>query len=251
MNGQLTARDVAIFVDLYKYRYLSVSQLAQLHFPTKKITYRRLQILRTLGYVKNFAVPSIPERIYYLDKTGAEIVAGELQVSFEALKWHRASRAPKDYYFLRHFLGINDFRIVVTLACQNSDISLLGFIPEYVGEKTSKGNVKKYLRDNVCDINNPDYYISHTPDAVFALEKGGKSALFFLEIDRGIEVVSDPEKGFLKSMVFYLNYWVSGQFKKYEQDFGNVEFQVFRALIVTDSPRRLQNMREAVTKYPF
>ena len=44
---------------------------------------------------------------------------------------------------------------------------------------------------------------------------------------------------------------MSGQFKKYEKDFGNAEFRVFRALIVTDSPRRLQNMREAVTKYPF
>ena len=251
MNGQLTARDVAIFVDLYKYRYLSVSQLAQLHFPTKKIAYRRLQILRTLGYIKNFAVPSIPERIYYLDKTGAEIVAGELQVSFEALKWHRASRAPKDYYFLRHFLAINDFRITLTLACQDTELTLLGFIPEYVGEQTSKGSVKKYLRDNVCDIKDATRHISHTPDAAFALEKNGKAALFFLEIDRGIEVINDPEKGFLKSIVFYLNYWVSGQFKKYEKDFGNAEFQVFRALIVTDSSRRLQNMREAVTKYPF
>ena len=31
---------------------------------------------------------------------------------------------------------------------------LLGFIPEYVGEKTTQGNVKKYIRDNVPDISN-------------------------------------------------------------------------------------------------
>jgi hypothetical protein len=47
---------------------------------------------------------------------------------------------------------------------------LLGFIPEYVGEKTTQGNVKKYIRDNVCDITNKALQYSHTPDAVFALE---------------------------------------------------------------------------------
>jgi hypothetical protein len=60
---------------------------------------------------------------------------------------------------------------------------------------TKQGFVKKYIRDSVGKY-------SHTPDAVFALEKEGNAALFFLEIDRGIEVVSDPEKGLLKAVVF-------------------------------------------------
>ena len=126
----------------------------------------------------------------------------------------------------------------------------MGFIPEYVGEKTDKNNIKKYLRDNVCDIADTTKQISHTPDGAFSLEKEGNAALFFVEIDRGIETINDPEKGFLKSIVFYLNYWVEGKYTRYEQDFGRV-FKTFRALIVTTSPIRLQNMREAVTKYPF
>ena len=72
-----------------------------------------------------------------------------------------------------------------------------------------------------------------------------------MEVDCGIEVVNNPEKGFLKAIVFYLNYWVSDQFKRYEKDFENANFIAFRTLIVTDSQRRLQNMREAVTKYEF
>ena len=95
-------------------------------------------------------------------------------------------------------MAINDFRITLVQACANSPLKLLGFIPEYIGEKTKEGFVKKYIRDKVSEY-------SHTPDAVFALEKDGKPALFFLEIDRGIEIVSDPEKGFLKCVVFYLN----------------------------------------------
>jgi hypothetical protein len=103
--------------------------------------------------------------------------------------------------------------------------------------------VKKYLRDRVQEY-------SHTPDGVFCLEKDGKPALFFLEIDRGGEVLSDPTKGFLKCVVFYLNYWSGTAWKRYEKDFHR-EFRTFRMLTVTTSSERLAHMREAVTAYPF
>jgi hypothetical protein len=246
----LTERDIAVLLDVYKYRYLSVPQVEALHFPSPRTAYRRLQALIAGKYLKSFNVPSISNRVFYLDKYGAEVVAGEMQVTLDDLKWNRATQAPKDYYFLRHFLAINDFRINLTLACQRNPISLLGFIPEYIGEKTSKGNVKKYLRDNVCDAVNVRRNISHTPDAAFALEKDGKAALFFVEIDRGSEVVGDPEKGVLKAIVFYMNYWTAGKFSRYEKDFGR-EFKAFRALFVTNSARRLEHMRAAATKYQF
>ena len=110
--------------------------------------------------------------------------------------------------------------------------------------------MKKYLRDNVSDITNSLKQISHTPDAAFALEKDGNAALFFVEIDRGIETISDPNKGVLKSVSFYLNYMVAGKFNRYAQDFGR-EFKIFRALLVTSSPVRLKNIRKAVTNYQF
>ena len=91
---------------------------------------------------------------------------------------------------------------------------------------------------------------SHTPDAVFSLAKDGRPALFFLEIDRGGEVLTDREKGFLKCVVFYLNLWSGTVWKRYEKDFGR-EFAAFRVLIVTTSQERLRHMREAVTAYPF
>ena len=134
-------RDIAILLTVYKYRYLSFSQLARLYFPPKTIAYRRLLKLRKLGYIKHFTALSIPEYIYYLDTQSAELVAESLHVEVDQLKWHRSQKAPKDYYFLRHFLAINDFRITLTLACQESPLTLLGFIPEYVGEKTSRGNM--------------------------------------------------------------------------------------------------------------
>jgi len=241
MNPKLTSRDIAVLVSVYHYRYLSTSQIHRLHFPSLQTAWRRLRALTALGCLKSFEVPNILERLYFLDKKGADIVAIELRIDGEELAWHRHNRQPKDYYFLKHFLAINDFRILLTKAC--TDIQLLGFIPEYIGEKTKDGYVKKYLRDRVENY-------SHTPDAVFALEKDGKPAIFFLEIDRGIEVVTDPEKGLLKAIVFYLNYWVEKGWLRYNEDFKR-EFPTFRLLIVTTSLVRLQHIREAVTNYPF
>ena len=250
MNPKLTTRDIAVLMDVYKYRYLSVSQIERLHFPSKQTALRRLRALIELGCMKSFSVPNILEHIYYLDKKGIEVIAIELHVDIEDLAWHRHIRQPKDYFFLKHFLAINDFRILITQACEASHINLLGFIPEYIGEKTREGNVKKYIRDNVCDIIHRSLVYSHTPDAVFALEKDGKPALFFLEVDRGFELVNDPEKGFLKCVVFYLNYWSDEKWKRYQQDFGR-EFKTFRTLIVTTSKDRLSHMRDAVTGLPF
>ena len=132
MNPKLTARDIAVILSVYKCRYLTGTQIERLHFASKRPMWRRIQALLELGFIKSFTAPHIPERIFYLDKKGAEIVAIESRIPFEDLEWYPHTRAPKDYYFLRHFLAINDFRIVLTLACQKSTIELIGFIPEYV-----------------------------------------------------------------------------------------------------------------------
>ena len=243
MYPKLTPRDIQAILSVYQCRYLTGTQLERLHFHSQQVIWRRMKALLDMGFIKSFTAPHIPERIFYLDKKGAEIVAIESRLTMEELDWRSHQRVPKDYYFLRHFLAINDFRITLMLACQMSDLSLVGFIPEYVGEKNDAGFVKKYLRDRVQDY-------SHTPDAVFCLEKDGKPALFFLEIDRGGEVLTDSEKGFLKCVVFYLNYWQTTAWKRYEKDF-NREFRTFRMLTVTTSSERLAHMRQAVTAYPF
>ena len=251
MNYALTKRDIALLLSIYKHRYLSVSQVHTLHFPSRRTAYTRLQVLTANKYLKAFTVPHIPERIYYIDKRGAEIIALELQTTLDALQWQRSMKAPKDYYFLRHFLAINDFRILITRACLENSMTLLGFIPEYYGDKTIEGNVVKYIRDRVCDIGDRERQYSHTPDAVFALEKADKAALFFLEIDRGNEVISNPEKGFLKAVVFYLNYWVERKYQRYQEDFGNKNFQFARTLMITPSKDRLEHIRHETTKLAF
>ncbi len=247
----VTERDMKVLLDVYKHRYLSVSQIQRLHFPSLQTAYRRLRALKTLGLLCGFTVPNIPEHVYYLSADGASQVAASLGASLDSLKWTEHSRSPKDYYFLRHFLKINDFRIALAHACLGTPgLQLLGFIPEYFGEHRPGGGVAKYIRDVICDVS-PKENLGHTPDAVFALEKNGKPALFFLEVDRGTEVVSDPDKGVLKACRFYLNYLLGGQYQRYTQDFRSTEFKGFRALFVTNSEQRLANMRQAVSGFEF
>ena len=248
MDGnRLMDRDVEVVLDIYKHRYLSVSQIATLRFPSIQTARRRLRVLTADEYVGGFTAPGTPETIYYLERKGAEVVASYIQVSIEDLKWIRGTRTPKDYYFLKHFLKANDFRIALTQAISSisTGITLSGYIPEYYGEKTEKGGSMKYIRDSICDMHNTSLIINHTPDAVFALEKDGKAALFFLEMDRGTEALTNPEKGFLKSIHFYLNYWVSGKYQRYSEDFKCEPFRNFRTLFVTTSQARVDNMRQA------
>ena len=246
LQNRLMDRDVQVILDIYKHRYLSVSQIKQLRFPSIQTARRRLRVLTADEYIGGFTAPGTPETVYYLERKGAEIVASSLQVSVDSLKWVQSTRTPKDYYFLRHFLKANDFRIALTQAVElEGDIKLLGYIPEYYGERSDKGGVVKYIRDFVCDMYDQSVIINHTPDGVFALGKDDKAALFFLEMDRGTEVLTNPEKGFLKCLHFYLNYWVSGKYQRYSEDFKCEPFRNFRTLFVTTSQARIDNMRQA------
>ena len=244
-NLKFTKRDGELLIDLYKHRYLTISQIQRLHFPSLQTAYRRMRILKNAGYVSVFSIANIDESVFKLAAKGISSVAGLLGVERGDLKWTDTKTKPRDYYFMRHFIAINDFRIMLKQACLKTGIKLIGFIPDYYGKKTEKGGMSKYIKDVICDISTEREQISHTPDGVFALEKDKTAALFFLEIDRGTEVVSDPEKGVLKSIRFYANYLLNGKYQRYAKDFKVDSFKGFRSLYVTTSEKRLQNIRRA------
>lgn len=249
----LTPRDHGIFQSLLEYRYLSASQLQRLHFPSQQTAARRLRVLTATGHVATFRAPGIEERLTMLTDRGAHALAEQRLVPVESLGWTGQRLQPKDYLFLKHFLAAADFRIAVSQACAvDGDLELVGFIPEHRGTRSQKGTVDKYTRDTVHDTSKPGARITHTPDGVFALARAGKAAIFFLEIDRGTEVLAHAQQGFLKTIRFYLSYLVSEGYQRYRDDFGAVEpFKPPRVLILTTSERRLENMRALAGNYPF
>ena len=242
-------RDVQVILDLHKYRYLSTSQIERLHFPSRQTANRRLRALTQEGYIKGYRGPAADDRVFYLTAKGTEVVAGARGEDEEEVVSERIKSPARDVYFLRHLLQLNDARIAVEKAAENHPaIRLLGFIPEYLGVKTKRGGVTKYLRDSVEDVNRRDETLHYTPDAVFALEKEGKHGLFFLEIDRGTEVLTNPDKGFLKAIRFYYSYFISDAYQRYAEDFGCGAFKGFRVLFVVPSVERIGNMRRAASQ---
>jgi len=246
----LTERDTALLDDLYRYKYLTGTQIEQMHFPSRNTRNRRLAKLVEKKLIRPFTLLNVPERIFRLRRYGAVVVAAERGVQLEELPfWKEDRKAPKDHYFMRHFLSTNDFRLRIEETYSGGDPELVGWIPEYVGERTEGKGIRKYLTDETrCAIQKT--MIRHTPDAVFALRKAGKGALFFVEVDRGTEVVSTPERGVLKMIRFYLGYMAGGGFRRYEHAFSGCEFTGFRLLIATTSTTRVQNMRKAASELP-
>jgi hypothetical protein len=114
---RLTKRDTDFLESIYSYRYLSMSQVQRLHFPSEQTTNRRVRLLADTGYIEDFHVPGIRERLVALKRKGADIVAERLRVAPEKLGWKKRARTPKDAYFMQHFLSVNDFRITLAEAC--------------------------------------------------------------------------------------------------------------------------------------
>ncbi|MBK7143563.1 MAG: replication-relaxation family protein [bacterium] len=247
---KLTARDCDLLVDLYKHRFLSISQIERLHFPSLQTAYRRMRILKSAGLVSSFTVANIDEALFMVSTKGLHTVAATIGVDRDDLKWNETPSKPRDYYFMRHFLAINDFRITLRKACTAADIKLLGFIPDYYGERTSNGAVEKYIKDLVLDMPVSNAPVSHIPDGVFALESNGKAALMFLEVDRGTEVLSDAKTGVLKALRFYTAYLLDGKFQRFAKDFNVPAFKGFRLLLITTTKERAQNIRSACDALP-
>jgi hypothetical protein len=241
----LTERDRDLFVSLVNFRYLSAAQVQRLHFASEQTTARRLRLLASAGYIELFTPTASAERLVALERKGAEVAADHLGVPFDELGWSAKREQPKDYLFLKHFLAASDFRIALTASCAaRSDTRLLAYIPEHVADGGTGTTLQRHIRDLAVDAMDPKRKLSHTPDGVFALERNGTAALFFLEVDRGTEVLSHPERGVLKAIRFYLSLLVSGGYQRYQAEFGLAHpFRAFRTLFVMSSAERLRNMR--------
>lgn len=249
----VTQRDLELLLSLFQYRCLSLPQVERLHFPSAQTTARRLRLLRDAGYITLLRVPGIPDRIATLASVGIDQLAVLFKVPAAELGRSRARFRPKDHFFLRHALAISDFRIALEAAASaRPDTFVRGFYADHVVERTDSGGFKRFTRDLAAGVAGPGATVGHTPDGVFALTCGAASALFFLEMDRGTETVSDRERGVAKILRFYLSYLGSGGYRRYESIFQVSEpFAAIRVLLATSSARRLETIRRVGASLGF
>jgi len=242
----LTDRDLEVLGSIAEHRYLTLPQLEQLHFASAQTTRRRLRLLAHAEFLKLLEVAGVADRVAALTSAGAEMLTSRLGRSVEA------GGRPQNALFLQHHLAAVEFRIRLSRACAaRSDLKLAGFLPEHLTRATRSGQPQKYIRDEVPPVRG-EPVMTHAPDGVFGLERSGQVALFFLEVDRGTEVLGSQEHGVGKIVRFYLRYLVSGRFQRYRADLGaSSDFRAFRALLVTTTRERLENIRRRCGRMSF
>lgn len=249
---KLTERDKKILLELHDNKYLSTSQIKTLLFPSLKKASGRLKILFDNGFIASFEKMTFSlgrgESVFYLKKKGLEQISSLINTPLQNLA---SVEPPKSLLFIEHLLSINDFRIYLKLACENSRYSF-SFIPEYRNIQGKGKRLTKYIKDTTEDPDNSDKQISFIPDAVFNLadSKSKKKLLFFLEVDRGTETIESPinSSNFLNKIKTYCSYFDNKGYQRYDNDF-NYEFNGFRVLTVTTSELRMNNLKKACLKY--
>lgn len=240
----LTERDILLLQDLYKYKFLTSKQIQLLHFTAIQLTHRRLDKLLKAGLINRFSSDDVSSYIFYIDVRGINLLKNTNDlVNDESATINQVT--PRNPLFLKHFLLINEFQIFMRIACNQSNINLRGFIPEYLGDGSGKHGYGRYIQDSI-QFPKADEPTIHIPDAVFALLRKQETGLFFLEIDCGTETIGNPNKGLLKYLNFYCEYFRQQKFKRYEKDFDTSGLTFFHLLIVTSSQKRLLNIQKVI-----
>jgi len=223
---RLTDRDKRILEAIHFYDgMMSFSQIKRLFFTGKSQAELRLKLLYQNRYLKRPDRDErrrLPEMIYWLDKKGAEIVAGLRGVSIREFTWRKMPRK----FQVEHDLAVNDFRLDMREACEmTSLVDLESWIPE--SEFWAFPDKIEYL------YNDRKIKRKIRPDGFFILTTKRHYFRYLLEIDRSTE---DNPRFFREKILPGLAYIKSPE---YEARFGH---RSGRWLVITTGEKRLGNM---------
>ncbi len=238
----LTQRDVALLRSLVTLRFLTTTQVQRLHFPSEHTVLRRLRRLEEAGVVRRTMAPTISSQLVTLTARGFD-VAMNGDAPSSGCKAVRPPRLPGPL-FLRHLVAVNDFRIALAESLnKHRDVELLRFASHSDREWAGMGRrPDSPLR--ACVVIPGEEPMSHAPDGAFLLERRGRRALFFLEIDCGTEVIGQPRRGVGRLVRFYLHALVQGHQAGFTPALsGDRPPDVVRALVLTTSAERQANIR--------
>lgn len=258
----LQERDMALLEDVWRYRWLTTSQLQILRscderlscrFSSRLPLTRRLKLLFHNRYVGRIARPLAQgsrEPVYVLDVQGA----AALSCRFGEVTARPPSQMPKALA-LDHLLLINQMRVSLVAACaQSSDQREAREGETPAGEAEQKeGRPEKTQLIEMLDWQNSERVkfsvtlqergersrkVTLIPDGFFGLRAGGRRLFFFVEVDLGTE----PARTIRDKCRAYFAYWREQGFAR---DFG-VPAQVgFRVLFVAPGLKRMETILKA------
>jgi len=245
MTLRLKTTDCSILEWLAEYRVLTVSQIAAIFHKSRQVTRRRLHDLEEGGFVEVIGSEfgrgrGRPENSLGLAEHGIDILKerGLLgqDVPYETVLGDCLFAAGHQLllnWFRIHLKEIERVlpRLSIKVFAQNSP-----FLP--------RGQDGQILITDCSPVPGSGIRgIKFTPDAVFATADsvGGKTCLFFLEVDRGTETMASPKRDMTdirQKIVNYQWYFQSGGYKRYEEVFG-ASLRGFRLLFLASTNGRL------------
>lgn len=255
---RLTKRDIQILETLHTARYMSTPQIQRLFWRDNrggkydglKACQYRLRQLTNEGLVRRIEIPvkmgeGRKPYIYALDQQAVYWLNYQLGIPEKEIEW-KAKPREENYPFLEHLLATNDFRINLTIACeQTSEIELV--------EWEDENELRRY-HDKVTIENERGgkQKIEIVPDGFFILRMPDRELYFFVEIDRGT-VTIEPSKwerrGWVQKIQAYQAYYhhrtetQDGQaVSPYQKRYNTMSFRV---LTVTTSGLRQEHLVNA------
>ena len=256
MEFRLTASDCEILRMVTECRIVTSPQLAVLLSRGGKSLNRRISQLVDQGLLAD-APRGLgqrrgrPERVILPAEHGVEVLQErgliDPQVRTEVVLGERLP--PQAHQLLLnwvrahlHHIGTIVPQLDVQFLAHNSPFLPLGFLnlSTVTAPATAEARTQKSPRLE--------------PDAAFSISDTvqGKTVLFFLEVDRGTEIVASPKRTPTDIRQKILNYAIcfdTCAYKKYEE-LWNCQLNGFRLLFVTDSTARLSKLCLLVQEMP-
>jgi hypothetical protein len=235
----LTDRDREIIRTVYRFRFLSSSQLADMFFPSKSKADRRLRELFDHGYLDRIDRPTTSgksELIYALWKEGASVLCAKQGITKGDLNW-KPTRNNIRLERLQHELDIVSFH----LAMERSVTETPGVSWLFWQDRQEIVNQKSWELSNVGSSKGGKLKL--IPDAFFGLQTPKGKTIFFLEVDRGTEA----PRVFREKL---LAYQLAFERELVQKTTG---LKAFRVLTLTPDERRLQALSKlaAVVRHPL
>jgi hypothetical protein len=238
----LTPRDLALLEDVWRFRFLTTSQIETLRaadtkevhrFISRLTLTRRLKLLFHHRYLRRIARPLAQgsrEPVYLLDSEGARALSrlhGEVSAP-------PPSRLPAQAA-LEHLLAIGQVRLSLLVAGSLSAYPSQG---DYALVEWLAGD-KARFRVTLEEAGRRRQAVSIVPDGCAIVRQGGFRHHSFVEMDRSTE----PQRTIAAKGRGYLAYWESGGFAR---DFNVPVGLGFRVLFVAPTAKRAQTILKAV-----
>ena len=238
---RLTADDLAIIRHVARYRFLRSTHLVKLmqHRPSKKLI-ERIGALYHAGYLERPRA-----QLDYYDRAGSAPLVYEIGrrgISLTcAVSGSTGSRRP----YIEHELAIADVMVGLEIAARaRSDVEVID--QRSLLELRAPSADRRWHFSVNARSNGRLTRLAVVPDAVFALrfKRSGRTAYFFLEVDRGTMPISRADLSQSSYRRKLLTYQLALKAGQHVERFG---FQNARVLTVTTSQERVQSMLDVVS----